>query len=676
MWDKRFRLSAPDHAIGTTGFVRRLRYHWAVAVACTATLTITGTAGAGTAPDRVPLTGTSNWAGLDDNGPVPAGTPVAENIYLAVKDSAALMDKAKAVSDPNSPGYGRYTSPDRIRETNQLDPAQLDRVRDWLTTSGLSVRQPNWRELRVTGTFGQLNAAFGVTFHDYTFPPQYGIQGHYLMPDANLSVPGELGSLVLGVGQDPFLVRNPGQVTSKRLAARHPQSGADTAANCSQYWGQLPATGLPKVNGTTPPLAPCGYTPTQLRHAYGLDSTHLTGAGQTVAVLVPEMDTVEQDVNTWSEHVGTPRLRRGQLTVVPTPDGSPAEDPRNGGYGDMIEGSIDAEAVHGMAPAANIVAVGDSTAQGSNLLDSLVYVLDHTHASIASASVGFGVPPGLWQAYNQVFQEGALQGVGFYFCTGDGGFKPDDSGGDWLNPGAGSGWETAVGGTSLAIGPDGRREWETGWGDAITNLTSDGTSWQPLRDSLEGTGGGRATGQPEPWYQHGVVPDRLATGPDGSWERVGPDVAMDADPATGMVIGGTPLDGSLTTDPSSWHYIEHTFGGTSLSTPLFAGVQALAQQARGGKPLGFANPVMYQRANSAAFRDVIAYKLPDGNAPTAVRYVSNGTGGTTPTLYTFLASQLVGPQDGLNPPVVGPGFDTETGLGTPTGAYLLSFIGK
>ncbi|MFD9888140.1 protease pro-enzyme activation domain-containing protein [Amycolatopsis sp. NPDC059027] len=641
------------------------------------TLTIAGTAAAGAAPDRVPLAGTKMTWGIVDKGPVPVDTPVSETVYLAVKDPAALARRAKEVSDPHSPGYGRFLGREQIREANRLDHAQVDRVRAWLTGAGLNVTAPDWRHLTVTGTFGQLNAAFAVTFHDYVFPPESGIKGHYLAPPTDLSVPAELGALVLGVGQVPILVRDAGQAAApRRSAERRPHLDAGAAAQqCSQYWGQRPATGLPPVNGATPPLAPCGYTPQQLRHAYGLDSRGVTGAGQTVAVVASSMDTLEQDINTWSDRVGTQRLRPGQLTRVPSPDGSPPEKPGDGGYGAMIEATIDAEAVHGIAPDANIVSIGESTAQGGNLLAGLSYALDHTDASIVSLSLANDPPPGLRQAFEQIYQEGALQGVGFYFCTGDGGFRPNDTGGDWMMNGyAGSSWVTAVGGTSVAIGQDGKRIWETGWGTPVSDLSKDGTSWEQMH-SEGGTGGGRATGQPQPWYQHGVVPDRYAATPDGHRGRVGPDVAFDADPATGMVIGGTPLNGSPDSDPSTWHYTEHTFGGTSLSTPLFAGVQALAQQARGGKRFGFANPALYQRAGTPAFRDVTAYRLPSGDPATAVLYRSNPAGGKTPELHHFLATQWVEKTDEYQPPEVGSGFDTETGLGTPTGAYLSSFNG-
>jgi hypothetical protein len=224
--------------------------------------------------------------------------------------------------------------------------------------------------------------------------------------------------------------------------------------------------------------------------------------------------------------------------------------------------------------------------------------------------------------------------------------------------------------STMPIGANGAREWETGWGDEVNSLSADGASWQQPATSAGGSGGGWLTGEPQPWYQRGVVPAGLETGPDGKIDRVGPDISMDGDGATGYLVGGTPLGGSPTTDPGTWQYTQFGIGGTSLSTPLFAGVQALAQQANGGRPLGFANPEIYRRAGTPAIRDVTT--LPDGAAPVAVRYRVGGIAGP-PMLYTMLGHTVPSTPDQTSLTSTGPGFDTATGVGTPTGAYLRSF---
>ncbi|WP_410670107.1 protease pro-enzyme activation domain-containing protein [Amycolatopsis sp. cmx-4-68] len=662
--------------------MRRVSYRW-IAVTCAVALGVATAAVAPAAERRVPLarTGYHPSYGFTDTGPAATDAILSDTVHLAVRDPQSLVARAKSVSMPGSPDYGRYITPGQNQADNQLAPAQVARVRDWLSTAGLTVTQPNWRILRVTGTVAQFSRAFGVTFHDYRLPPGTNYPYHFLIPATDLSVPAGLGGLVLGVETSDFVrstTTGTAAVDARAVPGNRPAGLGGvtyphvngTRSTCSRYWGELTATGLPAVHGAPPPLAPCGYTPDQLRHAYGLDKAGLTGRGQAVAVVSPSMDTLEPDVNTWSANVGTAPLRPGQLSVVPTPDGSPEPRLDGGGFVGRVENTLDVEAVHGIAPDADVISVGVSTLEGAGVLDSLAYVLDRTSASIVSVSVGFGTTPGMRKAYAQVFQEGAVQGVGFYFASGDGGKGIDSE--SYLNPASSSAWETSVGGTSLAIGPAGTREWETGWGDGVNALSPDGTSWEQPIQQGGGAGGGREADEPQPWYQRGVVPDALAKGPDGRFDRVGPDVAMTADDATGMLVGGTALGGSATTDPSTWPYTELGVGGTSLAAPLFAAVQALVQQARGGKPLGFANPVLYRRAGGPAIRDVDEYTLPDHTAPVAVR--TRGFNNDAPVLYSMFGRMSVTPPSPLTPST-GPGFDTVTGVGVPTGAYPLSFVG-
>ena len=63
-----------------------------------------------------------------------------------------------------------------------------------------------------------------------------------------------------------------------------------------------------------------------------------------------------------------------------------------------------------------------------------------------------------------------------------------------------------------------------------------------------------------------------------------PDVAALGDPQTGLLVGQTQ------TFPDGAYYAEYRIGGTSLSSPIFAGLMALAQQ-KAGREFGFANPL-------------------------------------------------------------------------------------
>jgi subtilase family serine protease len=116
------------------------------------------------------------------------------------------------------------------------------------------------------------------------------------------------------------------------------------------------------------------------------------------------------------------------------------------------------------------------------------------------------------------------------------------------------------------------------------------------------------------------------------------------------------------------HYHETRWGGTSLSGPLFAGLQAIAQQAQGGEKIGFANPVLYARHGTSAYEDVT-------DAP-------KGAG----TLLGVVRNDYTDPSDSSSPVITrlwtfgedGPlhavaGFDNVTGLGAPSTRYVQSY---
>jgi len=71
----------------------------------------------------------------------------------------------------------------------------------------------------------------------------------------------------------------------------------------------------------------------------------------------------------------------------------------------------------------------------------------------------------------------------------------------------------------------------------------------------------------------------------GRTGRAGPDISAFGDPNTGYIIGETQ-----TFPNGSVKYSEYRIGGTSLSSPIMAGIMALNDQAA-GDPHGFANPL-------------------------------------------------------------------------------------
>ncbi|HEY6792675.1 MAG TPA: S8 family serine peptidase [Trebonia sp.] len=300
------------------------------------------------------------------------------------------------------------------------------------------------------------------------------------------------------------------------------------------------------------------------------------------------------------------------------------------------------------------------------MLDAETRIVDGHLASIVSDSWPLGteaqMAPGIVAAYQQVFEQGAVEGIGFYFSSGDNGdwspFTPDNQ--PAVQFPASDPWVTSVGGTSLATGPGGNYEWETGWGSDLAPLSADGTSWTGLPGTFAGgSGGGPSSLFTQPFYQRGVVPASLSE-PVGAARpmRVMPDIAADADPATGMLVGL-----SMAPPGETPQYTESVVGGTSVSTPLIAGIQADAQQARGGVPIGFANPAIYARYAAGDYHDVTDHPLGPDVTIAAVN-ASPSPDGISYSAVTF------GQDTGLR---AIPGCDDVTGVGTPNARYVDSY---
>jgi subtilase family serine protease len=633
-----------------------------------------------------------------DLGPAASGAPVSARVYLAGRDPGGLAAHAASVSSPGSPSFHRYLSPALVRERFGPDSRQVAAIQVWLVASGLQVTAVTQHFIAVSGTAADALLAFGAVWHSYDVD---GTTQQAPPPATLLSAPARLAPGVLTVAPvetglpgypgTPSGPAAPGPAASAGMAsagmagAGMAAAAAPTAASpagaglrmqaapaavnpgCSSYYGQDLATSLPPAYGRTVPYFGCGYTPAQLRSAYGVPGS-LTGRGVTVAVVHPwRQQTAAQDLATFGARHGEP-LRPGQFTqILPAGLDASCEGTTQGPFPLSNEETGDVEVVHALAPQADIIYVGAKCDNGEGTvqdLDALATIVDLRLATIVSnswAAVASDatLSPGLVGAYEQVFEQGAVEGIGFYFPAGDfGEFSGGSAGGQptLIYPQSDP-WVTSVGGTSLAIGPDGKYEWETGWGDRVAQPTADGTSWAALPGVFgQGSGGGTSALFPQPAYQRGVVPATLSqAGGSAAPMRVVPDIAADADQATGVLVGET-FDLGPGQPPA---YLEFPGTGTSVSCPLIAGIQADAQQLAGGVPAGFANPVIYARYGTRAYHDVTDHPLGPDVTPAVA--VPAGYFADTPVLATL------GMDEGL---AATPGYDNVTGVGSPAPGYL------
>jgi subtilase family serine protease len=454
---------------------------------------------------------------------------------------------------------------------------------------------------------------------------------------------------------------------------------------CSHYYAQKTAYDVPNAYGGRNPLALCGYTPEQLRTAYDTEDSPYTGQGVTIAIVdAYASSTMLADATRYAHAHDETLYAPGQyIEVRPAQfnhltDGV-CESPADWG----VEESLDVEAVHAMAPDARIVYVAAASCDDTDLMAALQTVVDQHLATVVSDSWG-GIPhgtdgdedPSVMEQYDTLFQRGASEGISFLFASGDCGAEEPGaacavgSARPQTDYPAQSAWVTAVGGTSMAITSGEKSSGEIGWGDRRALLTPTGSAWNPQPPQLApyrfGRGGGTSEDVPQPAYQAGHVPGSLARtllggAPAAQPMRVVPDVAMDADPMTGFLIGVTEKrpDGTV-------GYTESGIGGTSLATPLFAGLVADAQQ-KAGHPLGFLNPALYARQGTSAFHDVTAGTLRSSLArsgePTAlvVDLGTDSAGARQARLYRL-------GDDGILH--AGTGFDDVSGLGSPGAGFV------
>jgi subtilase family serine protease len=655
-----------------------------VAVAALAAMGVTGTAQA--SADRATVHGTRpGWATTAHRvgGAGAPGGSVHVRVYLAGRDPAGLAAAATAVSDPANPGYTRYLSAAQARLRFGATPAQIAAVSRWLSGGGMRVTAVTGHYVAATGTTVQAQQTFRVQFASYRTPSGQIARA----PQQDATVPAAAAGSVLTItGLDTARpTMRPLDTlpldTLPRDTLPPPGRNFYIAPPCSTYWAQLTATSAPEAYGSHQPYALCGYTPRQLRGGYGVTGTGLSGKGITIAIVdAYTAPTMLADADRYARVVGDQPFAPGQYreadaTVFQhTALCNPA-----GWYGEQ---TLDVEAVHGMAPGAGILYVGGTDCTDEGLLDALSTIVDNHLADIVSSSWGEtedGTTAAAMTAYNQIFELGAVEGIGFNFSSGDCGYEDpanacgagrdgsDKIQADWP---ATSPWVTAVGGTSLAIGRNDTYQFETGWGVYKDPAAPAGSGWaMPPPGAYpasynSGAGGGTSTVFGQPSYQATVVPNDLSQRlPDGTFSptpmREVPDISADADPQTGFLDGET-----VGLKDNTFGFALSRIGGTSLAAPLTAGLLADAMQAA-HHAFGLANPLLYLLAHTPVFHDVTGSPL-GRQVPVAVVRADYTTPSLArgPIVTSLRTTGLDGGGDALLR--AAPGYDDVTGIGSPT----------
>ena len=509
--------------------------------------------------------------------------PADRRIEVTVITRSRADDALEALVDEGEGKVGRPPiSREELAKRQGASPEDLERIEDFAHEHGLDVVQTSVarRTVVLAGTIADMSAAFGVDLNLYEHPDLGLFRGR----TGPVYVPKELAGIVEAV------------------------LGLDDRPQARPHMRRLISDG---------PLAPHAgarsLRANEVAQLYDFPEGH-DGGGQTVAIIELGGGYKRQDLATYFKALGvSPRPRVSSVSV----DGAGnVPDGPDGADGEVM---LDIEVVGAVAPGARlIVYFAPNTTAG--FLDAITTAVHDRYRKPSVISISWGMAEEQWTpqallAFDRAFKEAAALGVTVCCAAGD------DGSSDNVNDGrahvdfpASSPWVLACGGTRLESS-----------GGEITNEEV----WNEQPRGGGATGGGVSEFFKRPRYQQKVkVPpsangEKKEKGKTTPKHRGVPDVAGDADPVTGYEVR---VDG-----------IDMVIGGTSAVAPLYAGLVALMNEDL-GRPLGFLNPTIYQKAVAGAFHDIT-----EGN---------NGD---------YRA---------------GPGWDACTGLGTPDGADILSQVSQ
>lgn len=622
---------------------------------------------------RHPLSGsTPRWLGHARKlAAAPAAGQVSFGVLLRMRDQAGAASTLQAISDPASASYGHWLS--RAEFTARYAPAASDvtAVRGWLQTQGFQVTRtlPSGMLVEASGSVAQVQNTFATTLNSYSY------LGAKVRANATqLTLPASTPAAVVGAIAGVVGIDQGSTLKKPADTEPGPAPGARFGVQpCSAYYGQKTAADQPAAYGKQQPYTVCGYVPQQYQAAYGetgLLRSGVTGRGVTVAITdAYASPTIYQDAQRYSRVHDQPQFRDGQFSqITPPADGFDlvSECDAQGWYG---EETLDVEAVHAMAPGARVVYVGASDC-ASGLDDAWASAIDNHIADVITNSWTDGTDDIslLGSAYVQFYQqfslEAALTGITVNFSSGDAG--DHTAGGTDLSAKtvefpADLPYVTGVGGTSVEIGSRGQWLGEYGWQNAYATLTSG--AWTPAPPGNYNSGGGGGTSQlfGQPFYQAGRVPAAISQYYGAAPMRAVPDIAMAGDPNTGFEVGQTQVF------PDGTYWDQYRIGGTSLSSPLLAGVVAVADQYSHRK-LGFINPLYYQLLGSRGLHDITAPAAPLAEVRTDyVNFLDSSQG-------TFFRLQTIDVQSSTLHDTQG--YDDEAGVGTPAGPSFFALLAR
>jgi hypothetical protein len=624
----------------------------------------------------------------NDQGPVSASFPLRVTILFTPTQAqqAALQTLLEQQQNRKSANYHKWLTPEQFADRFGLSANDIAKVTAWLQSQGLAVTYvARGRDfVSFSGTAAQVQTAFKIDIHFFE------VKGEkHFSNTVSPTIPAALDGIVGGFrGLHNFVPRR---------------------MNVPHYDYTL-------TGASTHFLAPGDIATIYDINPLYQASTPINGTGQKIAI-VGQTDIYAADLTYFRTDFGLP----GSINCPTSPGGyitspcsagsilqfvipSNATDP-GVNNGDLAESDLDLEWSGAIAPGATIIFVTSDLNSGG-VTNSMAWAIDNDLAPVVSESYGlceaYATPPTL-SSQDGVFKQGASQGMSIFAATGDSAAAICDSDvfnnpsvatlGQSVSYPASDPNVTAVGGTEFNEGSG--TYWNTTNSSDLSSALSyvpelawnDSTASIKAGQGFDGTGGGPSNcenyngytteppgtddefnfcdtppsgGFAKPTYQDALTPSDSV--------RDVPDISFSASNVNDPYIVCTPqsqTNGSATTSTcvngiaTALSTYESAFGGTSVSTPVAAGMTVLLNQYLGTSKLGNINAELYQlfSTNPTAFHDIVAGTGSDGDT-------SNNIVPCTPNTPSFEPTALQCPSGGTLGYSAAAGYDLATGLGS------------
>jgi hypothetical protein len=612
---------------------------------------------------------------------VAAGAKLSHlHLFLTATDAqeAALASLTDQQQDKTSPNFHHWMTPETFGASFGAAPSDVAKVVAWLQDQGLTVESVSKsnRVISFGGSAGQIEAAFQTELHTLTVNGETHISN-----TTDISVPSALAGVIGGVA---------------RLNDFFPKSGAHRMGIAS-LTRMLPANNF--ISQDTAPLygnatgthyiAP-GDVAT-IYNAKPLVTGGTDGTGVTIAILAQSNINLG-DVQQFRSMFGLPKNDPTIILVGGDP----------GTNGDDGEAYLDAEWSGAVATGAKVdFLVSSPDLENGGVDASGLYAVDNNIGDIISLSYGgceVNNGPGVTGFFNTLWEQAAAQGQTVFVSTGDSSadtcassssaYATSDYG---VNALGSSAYNVAVGGTAF-VDYGQSTYWANGgttipfsnalsyipeapWNNSklsTTNLNSASTGLL-TGSGISGTGGGISIYTARPNWQTGsgispasdpaavsgtgIAPGSPISGP----HRLVPDVSnISANNHDGALFCA---DSVCSTTPTGGLYDAGVVGGTSVATPVQAGLQALINEKNGGRQ-GNANYYYYQLANAQYTASTTACQATLGTAssPTVTLPAS------TCNFHDVVSGSNAVPTSSTDTTGIGflaaPGYDAASGLGS------------